>query len=57
MPEPTPKGEARKIIDALPDGATWEDSVDRSGLKDLERQVRQATEKGPVGTGVGRWFA
>ena len=45
--QPTPKTQAREIIDALPDSATWEDMM-------YEFYVRESVEKGLADVENGR---
>jgi predicted transcriptional regulator len=47
MPEPTVKDEARRLIDRLPDDASWEDIQ-------YEIYVRQAIEAGMKDSREGR---
>jgi predicted transcriptional regulator len=44
---PSVKEEARRLVDALPDGATWDDLMD-------ELYVRQAVEQGLADADAGR---
>jgi hypothetical protein len=60
---PTAKEETRKILDALPDGATWEDiqySIyvrERIERGQLEAEQEQLIDREEVEVRMDRWLA